>query len=529
MNPHNWHDRPCGCGKDDPCTVCGCPASGTGEDWTSHRATLKTEGISFPFIARAPHGEGWKYRGCFFAPSPTKTPAEPKIMLRNELWDIVLQRAGLAKTPKPRDTSPVRRAVVKYKAADQPNRSKSGDASSAKPSLDWTWPAFFRRYVGPCMKRQVRSGKRRKRGVQPYREAIGHWKRLTRNPTLGDTTRDDCDEFVRRLFRLPGRRGDKALFRWSARRRSWQRVRPPSSAGETERLLARSERDYRLMPRISPNTVQKLCNQMEMLFHWAGPPSKRLRDAADLMVGQDASGRPRRLPWLDVPPKVQGAERVFTREEIVRWLGACRHAKKPRIEGVTPEAWWRALLQFLYYTSLRIGTALEVRYSWISQEAGEYWLNVPGTSMKAQRPEPICLKPPAMAALESIRRPGRDLIFPWPWPPSGSHQPLYGECERLLTLAGIPPERRFRFHAIRACGADTLFAISPELARDALCHRDLRTTEQHYTQAKTRQARRAAAAAMPRLPDEGQNTLFDVQASGDALDAMPQPFGTTTP
>ena len=184
-------------------------------------------------------------------------------------------------------------------------------------------------------------------------------------------------------------------------------------------------------------------------------------------------------------------------------------------------------MQFLYYTAARIGTALEARYSWITQEQGDYWLNVPAASMKAKRPEPICLKPPVMAALESLQRPDRDLIFPWPFPPSGSHNSLYNEKERLQTLAGIPKERRFGFHAIRACGGDTLFAISPELARDALCHRGSRTTERHYTRAKTRQAQRAAAAAFPPLPDEGQNTLFDMQGSGDALDAMPQPFGTT--
>ena len=120
---------------------------------------------------------------------------------------------------------------------DKPDTFKPADTSSVRPSLDWTWPAFFNRYLKRCMKRQAHSRKRRKRGIEPYREAAGHWKRLTRNPTLGDTTRDDCDTFVRRLFRLPGRRGEKALFRRSARLRSWQRIKPPSSPGEVERLL----------------------------------------------------------------------------------------------------------------------------------------------------------------------------------------------------------------------------------------------------------------------------------------------------
>ena len=98
------------------------------------------------------------------------------------------------------------------------------------------------------------------------------------------------------------------------------------------------------MAKISQNTVHKICSQMEMIFHWSGPPSKQLRDAADLMVGQDAGGRLRRVPWLDAPRRVQGAERVFTREEIVLWLRACRHANAPHVQGITPETWWRAAL-----------------------------------------------------------------------------------------------------------------------------------------------------------------------------------------
>ena len=137
-------------------------------------------------------------------------------------------------------------------------------------------------------------------------------------------------------------------------------------------------------------------------------------------------------------------------------------------------------------------------------------MDVPVEAMKAQRAEAICLKPQTMAALESLRRPGRDVIFAWAFPASGSHQQLYQECERLQELAGIPPERRFRFHAIRACAGDTLYDLDPEMAREALCHKDLRTTEASYTRKATRSRRRAAAAAMPELDArQGQKTLFD--------------------
>jgi integrase len=356
------------------------------------------------------------------------------------------------------------------------------------------------------MQAQVAGRKRRDRGIEPYCEAVGHWKRLSGDPTLGETSREDCERFERRLFRLPGRRGPKLLFRRSAKCRAWLRVSGQPEAAQIDRLLAREEHDYRLLPAISQNTVHKICCQMESLFRWAGPTSKRCRQALDLFSGIDREGRPRRLPWLDSPAKTEGAERVFTREEIVRWLAVCRYAREPRIEGLTPEAWWRALLVTLYYTALRIGTALAARYSWIERDGLDSWLNVPGEAMKAQRPEPICLKPPVMAALESIRRPGCDVAFRWPWPPSGSRQALYREKNRLLDLAGIAAERHFGFHAIRACAGDALYDLDPEMAREALCHRDLRTTEQSYVRKATRRKRRAAAAAMPAL---GERTLFE--------------------
>ena len=172
---------------------------------------MESEGISFRFIGRESCAKGWKYKGFFFVPTPAKMPAEPKANAGNALWDIVLDRAGIANPSGPDKTPRVGRTVIKHKRADQPDTSDPGDTPPAKPSLDWTWPAFFNRYVKHCMKCQTHSRKRRKRGIEPYREAVGHWKRLTRNPTLGDTTRDDCDQFVRRLFRLPGRRGKGPL------------------------------------------------------------------------------------------------------------------------------------------------------------------------------------------------------------------------------------------------------------------------------------------------------------------------------
>ena len=64
------------------------------------------------------------------------------------------------------------------------------DTSPPEPSLDWTWPRLFYRCVRPRMRQQITGRKRRARGIEPYREAVGHWKRLTRNPSLDSTSRE---------------------------------------------------------------------------------------------------------------------------------------------------------------------------------------------------------------------------------------------------------------------------------------------------------------------------------------------------
>ena len=33
LNPHNWHKRPADSGKEEPCTVCGCPRGGNLQGW----------------------------------------------------------------------------------------------------------------------------------------------------------------------------------------------------------------------------------------------------------------------------------------------------------------------------------------------------------------------------------------------------------------------------------------------------------------------------------------------------------------
>jgi integrase len=73
----------------------------------------------------------------------------------------------------------------------------------------------------------------------------------------------------------------------------------------------------------------------------------------------------------------------------------------------------------------------------------------------------------------------------------------------LQDSAGIPRKEHFGLHVIRKTAATVLAGFSPQAAQLALGHRSLTTTVNHYI-----------------------NPTSIVAA---ALDAMPQPFGATTP
>ena len=352
------------------------------------------------------------------------------------------------------------------------------DGSPPEPSLDWTVPQLFCAMPAPscgsrCMPKAAGAGHRAlPRGRGPLAAIL---------PRPAARRRDARALRPFRPLALFAARaaGTETLFRWSPRWRSWRRVGPACRAGltaaETELLLGRPEHDYALKPPIAQNTVRRHCNRLN---------AAALGRAADEAL--PARGRPvHRLRCVGPAQAAaldrraaqgRGRERIFTRAEIVAWLGACRYASSPAIGGITPEAWWRALLTLLYYTSCRIGTALAARYDWIGEEGLDRWLDVPGAAMKSRRPESLCLKPAAMAALESIRRPGREVIFAWPWPPSGSRQQLYQEKNRLFAVRRHPG-RAASASTPSAPAAATRSTNSTRKRRQRLCHRDSRTTK----------------------------------------------------
>ncbi|HEX4148287.1 MAG TPA: hypothetical protein VHY20_04830 [Pirellulales bacterium] len=332
--------------------------------------------------------------------------------------------------------------------------SPQGDGSDDGLTPDSTLSEFFERYViDACLANSE------PRNIKQLRESLGYWRRFTGDPPLRSITqrttahfvgvRDKADKYVSGLRSLPGRK-----------------------PGEP----------------ISPNTVRKHCVEIQRLLNLAGPAIGKLRDARGLLE---------RVPWIAKPAKVVREVRDnYSIDELKLVLEACKLARHPRRlpHGLTPARFFHALYVFDFHVGVRIGTLTAVRYSWLGQDIfGEPCLNVPARFVKGKRKdESFFVTPDALAAIEAIRTPGRDVVFPWPHSDSW----LQACRRKLLARSKLPEGRRLGFHGVRKGFATELGLIDAHAVSMAAGHAGKLSavTQQHYL------GRKVMIEAMKRLP-----------------------------
>ena len=103
--------------------------------------------------------------------------------------------------------------------------------------------------------------------------------------------------------------------------------------------------------------------------------------------------------------------------------------------GIRKSYWWRAFHEVIYFTGERKSAVLAARWTWLRGDR----LSVPAKHRKGGRKSRSYWLPDrVLRALDAIRHPPRELIFPRP---SGD-QPFYNQYHRLLRIAGIDGPRR---------------------------------------------------------------------------------------
>lgn len=230
--------------------------------------------------------------------------------------------------------------------------------------------------------------------------------------------------------------------------------REPRVSDLTDDTVNRFLCHFRELPR-SPATVNKERANLTALWRF-GCRKQFLTVWPD--VPRDVMPEVVPIAWL--PDEL---DKLFAQaRKMTGWIG-----------GVPAANWWTALLLVCWDTGERITAILSLR--WADIDLSEGWAVAPAGSRKGGRSdEAYRLHPDTVIALTAIRYPARTEVFPWP------HHPTYiwQRYERLLKMAGLPADRRSKFHRIRRSVGSYIKAAGGD-ATETLRHRDSRVTRRY--------------------------------------------------
>lgn len=148
--------------------------------------------------------------------------------------------------------------------------------------------------------------------------------------------------------------------------------------------------------------------------------------------------------WPDVPlePEPHRTPQAWSRTDFERLLAAA-YQRPGRIGEHLACRWWPALLLVLYDTGERIGAVLSL--PWQCVDLHSRWITFAAETRKGAREDNVVqVAADTSMALTMIRRPAGP-VFPWPY----SRTLIWLHMSRLLRSAGLPSDRRSKFHRIR--------------------------------------------------------------------------------
>lgn len=178
--------------------------------------------------------------------------------------------------------------------------------------------------------------------------------------------------------------------------------------------------------------------------------------------------------WPDVPmlPCPKRTPRAWLPDELAKLFESA--TREPgTIAGVKASLWWRTLLSVAFYSGERIGAIMAMKWDHVDLQNG--WLFVPAEVRKGRRADKAFPIPPSVVdMLYAIKEPPRDAVFPWPF----NLSLLYWRMNRILKRAGLPTDRKSKFHRIRRTTASYYKRIGGDPTA-LLDHADPKTTTKY--------------------------------------------------
>lgn len=139
--------------------------------------------------------------------------------------------------------------------------------------------------------------------------------------------------------------------------------------------------------------------------------------------------------------------------------------------GVPRSLWWNAYLRCLWDTGERSGAARAFRFDWLTGDG----IHVPAFARKGAKSAFYRLTPPTHEAIERIRSPEREKIFPWLL----SDASFFLHYGRLLKAAGLPNDAKSKGQRMRRTHL-TYWAIAGKDASARAQHTSRALTEKFY-------------------------------------------------
>jgi integrase len=221
-------------------------------------------------------------------------------------------------------------------------------------------------------------------------------------------------------------------------------------------------RDSRSRAGVAPATIRGEVTKLVTLARWAGVPAV-----------------------VALPPKIQRAPMAWSARELRSLFNEARGTNRT-VYGVAGSVYYPALLGLAYDTGERIGAMLALE--WSDVDLRSRTVRYRAETRKGRAADMVgSLSRDTARRIARLKELGHSRPFLL-----GSPSTLWGAYGKLLRDAGLPSDRRSKFHRLRRTHATWLHARGGD-ATASLGHASDATTRAHYID--VRQLRR------PRLPN----------------------------
>lgn len=202
---------------------------------------------------------------------------------------------------------------------------------------------------------------------------------------------------------------------------------------------------------VRPATLDDLSDETVTDFLWARINAGKtletaIKNAKNLLALWRLAHRRKLVqnwPEGELPVRPERIPRALTEDELQRLFSVVL-SLEGEIGGIPAAGWWNALFRVIWDTGERIGAVLKLRWCDIDLH-GRYLVSRAETRKWKRRDKGWPIGDDTAAALRAIRKPVRELAFPWNRCPSR----LYYYLSKITTAAGLPNSREFKFHAVR--------------------------------------------------------------------------------